>query len=37
VIGEKTLADAARDRLIHNAFQPEMVRESLRKRQTILN
>lgn len=37
VIGEKTVADALLDRLVHNAYRIEMVGESLRKRQTLLN
>jgi DNA replication protein DnaC len=37
VIGEKTVADALLDRLVHNAYRIEMVGESLRKRQSLLN
>jgi DNA replication protein DnaC len=37
VIGEKTIADAVLDRIVHNAYRIEMVGESLRKRQTLLN
>lgn len=37
VIGEKTVADAILDRIVHNAYRIEMVGESLRKRQTLLN
>jgi DNA replication protein DnaC len=37
VIGEKTVADAVLDRIVHNAYRVEMVGESLRKRQPLLN
>lgn len=37
VIGEKTIADAVLDRIVHNAYRIEMVGESLRKRQPSLN
>jgi DNA replication protein DnaC len=37
VIGEKTIADAILDRLVHNAHRIEMVGESLRKRQLLMN
>ena len=37
VIGEKTIADAVLDRIVHNAHRLEMVGESLRKRQHLLN
>jgi len=37
VIGEKTIADAVLDRIVHNAYRIEMVGESLRKRQPLLN
>lgn len=37
VIGEKTIADAVLDRIVHNAHRIEMVGESLRKRQTLMN
>jgi DNA replication protein DnaC len=37
VIGETTVADAILDRIVHNAYRIEMVGESLRKRQTLLN
>jgi DNA replication protein DnaC len=37
VIGEKTVADAVLDRIVHNAYRIEMIGESLRKRQPILN
>jgi len=37
VIGEKTVADAVLDRIVHNAYRIEMVGESLRKRQTLMN
>jgi DNA replication protein DnaC len=37
VIGEKTVADAILDRIVHNAYRIEMVGESLRKRQSLLN
>ncbi len=37
VIGEKTIADAVLDRIVHNAYRIEMVGESLRKRQQLLN
>jgi DNA replication protein DnaC len=37
IIGEKTIADAVLDRIVHNAHRIEMVGESLRKRQQLLN
>ncbi len=37
VIGEKTIADAILDRIVHNAHRIEMIGESLRKRQTLMN
>jgi DNA replication protein DnaC len=37
VIGEKTIADAVLDRVVHNAHRIEMTGESLRKRQQLLN
>jgi DNA replication protein DnaC len=37
VIGEKTVADAILDRIAHNAYRIEMLGESLRKRQSVLN
>ena len=37
VIGEKTIADAVMDRIVHNAHRIEMSGESLRKRQSLLN
>ena len=37
VIGEKTVADAILDRIVHNAYRIEMIGESLRKRQSLLN
>lgn len=37
VIGEKTIADAVLDRIVHNAHRIEMTGESLRKRQLLLN
>jgi DNA replication protein DnaC len=37
VIGEKTIADAVLDRIVHNAHRIEMMGESLRKRQTLMN
>jgi DNA replication protein DnaC len=37
VIGEKTIADAVLDRIVHNAYRIEMIGESLRKRQPLLN
>jgi len=37
VIGEKTIADAVLDRIVHNAYRIEMVGESLRKKQQLLN
>jgi DNA replication protein DnaC len=37
VIGEKTIADAVLDRIVHNAHRIEMSGESLRKRQQLLN
>ena len=37
VIGEKTVADAILDRIVHNAYRVEMEGESLRKRQALLN
>jgi DNA replication protein DnaC len=37
VIGEKTIADAVLDRIVHNAHRIEMTGESLRKRQLLFN
>ncbi len=37
VIGEKTIADAVLDRIVHNAHRIEMTGESLRKKQQLLN
>jgi DNA replication protein DnaC len=37
VIGEKTIADAVLDRIVHNAHRIEMDGESLRKRHQLLN
>ena len=37
VIGEKTIADAVLDRIVHNAHRIEMIGDSLRKRQHLLN
>jgi DNA replication protein DnaC len=37
VIGEKTIADAVLDRIVHNAHRIEMAGESLRKRQLLMN
>ena len=37
VIGEKTIADAVLDRIVHNAHRIEMIGESLRKKQQLLN
>ena len=37
VIGEKTIADAVLDRIVHNAHRIEMVGESLRRRQSLMN
>jgi len=37
VIGEKTIADAVLDRIVHNAHRIEMMGESLRKRQSLMN
>jgi DNA replication protein DnaC len=37
VIGEKTIADAVLDRIVHNAHRIEMSGESLRKRQLLFN
>lgn len=37
VIGEKTIADAVLDRIVHNAHRIEMAGESLRKKQLLLN
>jgi len=37
VIGEKTIADAVLDCIVHNAHRIEMIRESLRKKQQLLN
>jgi DNA replication protein DnaC len=37
VIGEKTVADAVPDRIVHNASRIEMAGESLRKRQSLWN
>ena len=37
VIGEKTIADAVMDRIVHNAHRIEMSGESLRKKQSLLN
>jgi DNA replication protein DnaC len=37
VIGEKTIADAVLDRIVHNAHRIEMIGESLRKKQHLLN
>ena len=37
VIGEKTIADAVLDRIVHNAHRIEMAGESLRKKQILLN
>jgi DNA replication protein DnaC len=37
VIGEKTIADAVLDRIVHNAHRIEMAGESLRKRHQLLN
>ena len=36
VIGEKTIADAVLDRIVHNAHRIEMIGESLRKKQRLL-
>ena len=37
VIGEKTIADAVLDRIVHNAHRIEMAGESLRRRQQLFN
>ncbi len=37
VIGEQTIADAVLDRIVHNAHRIELIGESLRKRQSLLN
>jgi DNA replication protein DnaC len=37
VIGEKTIADAVLDRIVHTAHRIEMIGESLRKKQQLLN
>jgi DNA replication protein DnaC len=37
IIGEQTIADAVLDRIVHNAHRIELVGESLRKRQILLN
>lgn len=37
VIGEKTIADAVLDRIVHTAHRIEMTGESLRKKQHLLN
>lgn len=37
VIGEKTIADAVLDRIVHNAHRIEMSGESLRRRQQLFN
>jgi DNA replication protein DnaC len=37
VIGEKTIADAVLDRIVHNAHRIEMMGESLRKKHQLLN
>jgi len=37
VIGEKTIADAVLDRIVHNAHRIEMTGDSLRKKQQLLN
>jgi len=37
VIGENTIADAVLDRIVHNAHRIEMVGESLRRRQSLMN
>lgn len=36
-IGDKTIADAVLDRIVHNAHRIEMTGESLRKKQPLLN
>lgn len=36
-IGDRTIADAILDRIVHNAHRIEMAGESLRKRQSIMN
>jgi DNA replication protein DnaC len=37
VMGEKKVADAILDRIVHNAYRIEMVGESLRQRKSLLN
>jgi DNA replication protein DnaC len=37
VIGEKTIADAVLDRMVHNAHRIKMIGESLRRRQFLMN
>ena len=37
IIGEQTIADAVLDRIVHNAHRIELIGESLRKRQIVLN
>ena len=37
VIGEKTIADAVLDRLVHHALRVELFGESIRKRKTNIN
>jgi DNA replication protein DnaC len=37
VIGEKTIADAVLDRIVHNAHRIELAGESLRKQQLSWN
>ncbi|HEX8316420.1 MAG TPA: ATP-binding protein [Flavisolibacter sp.] len=37
VIGEKTIADAILDRIVHNAHRIELKGESLRKKRSIVN
>ncbi|MFT7073129.1 MAG: DNA replication protein DnaC, partial [Patiriisocius sp.] len=34
IIGEKTVADAVMDRLVHNAHRIELTGESMRKKRT---
>jgi len=37
VIGEKTIADAVLDRLVHQVLRVELFGESIRKRRTGIN
>jgi len=37
IIGEKIIAAAVLDRIVHNAYRIELAGESLRKRQHLMN